>query len=174
MSNNSKPLAPTSPPKKKEETKKESAPTPATTVSKTALVPVFVYGSLKKDFQLNSYLKGQQFVGPAVVHGHILVTLGQYPAMIQIDDDKYQVVGEYYLVSPDCFDAMRQMEERAGYHTHDVEGHFATNDNIPVLKDSKFKAKAWVFDTVYKGMADWTCMEYQGQDWLYVDYPSHK
>lgn len=167
-----KPLAPTSRPKSKAEsatTTVVKAPAAAATVSKTSLHPVFVYGSLKKDFQLHEhYLLDQMMVGKAVIEGYTLISLGQYPALMQTGNPKHKVEGEYYLVSDEAFESMKSMEERAGYTTETVRGHFATNDRQPTMSDATFSAKAWVFFKCSDGTARWDTFHERGKDWLYV------
>lgn len=170
MTATTKPLAPTEPPKKQEKPK-ESELAPAATVGKNSLLPVFVYGSLKKGYQLHDhYLKNQMFIGNATIKGYSLISLGQFPALIEVDDDSYSVAGEYYLVTQEVFDKLKAMEEKVGYTTEKVDGHFTADQRIAGCKDAKFKAHAWVFAGIQVGTASWATTHYQGQDWIYVDF----
>lgn len=170
MTATTKPLAPTEPPKK-EEKPKEAELAPAATVGKNSLLPVFVYGSLKKGYQLHDhFLKNQMFIGNASIKGFSLISLGQYPAMIQVDDDSYSVSGEYYLVTKEVFDKLKAMEEKAGYTTEKVDGNFTADQRIAGCKDAKFKAHAWVFAGIEVGTAGWTTTHYQGDDYVHVSF----
>lgn len=165
-----KPLAPTTRPKKKAEpTTTVPTPAPAASVSKASLHPVFVYGSLKRDFQLHEhYLADQMFVGTAVIEGYTMVSLGRYPAMVYTGNPKHKVLGEYYLVSDDAFESMKTMEENAGYTTETVRGHFATKDRQPTTNDATFSAKAWTYLVCAEGTKVWDTFSSKGKDWLYV------
>lgn len=165
-----KPLAPTTRPKKQaESTNTVSTPTPAATVSKATLRPVFVYGSLKRDFQLHEYyLADQMFIGTAVIEGYTMISLGRYPAMIYTGNPAHKVQGEYYLVSEDAFEAMKLMEEDAGYTTEIVRGHFATKDRPPTMNDATFSASAWTYFVCSEGTKVWDTFSSKGKDWLYV------
>lgn len=169
----SKPLAPTSRPSKKERKVTPLVATigssPAASVSKTALHPVFVYGSLKRNFPLSDWLKDQDYVGSAVVSKHTLISLGQYPAMIHTGLDEDAVTGEYYLVSDDVFKALSRMEERAGYATVRVSGKFI-NASTPTLSASDFKANAWLFASIQRGVAVWESFDHKGDIYQYVNY----
>lgn len=174
MSRVEKPLAPSAPKKKKEVEVKQSTVKPAGVVSKAELVPVFVYGSLKKGFQLHKdYLEGQQFIGRALLPGFTMVSLGPYPALVRTGNPEHSVVGEYYLMSGDAYHAVRSMEERAGYETSDVEGKFSSNNAIPTLSDATFRAKAWEMPTDV-GCAEWTLINHQGVNYGYVAHTSDK
>lgn len=166
----SKPLAPVAKPTKK--TPKMEKPAPAATVSKASLVPVFVYGSLKRNFQLHKhYLEDQMFVGRGVIKGYTLVSLGPYPSMIHTLNTAHQVVGEFYLVSESAYHAMRSMEERAGYATVEVNGRYSDTNALPTDASPNFTAQAWVFPTDV-GLSEWALINHQGVIYGYVDYIS--
>lgn len=164
-----KPLAPTSRPKPKAAPQAPPKPAPAATVSKAALHPVFVYGSLKRGFRLHEhYLAEQMFVGTGVIEGFTMFSLGQYPAMMFTGNPKHSVVGEYYLVTEEVFLALKRMEERAGYDTITVKGNFHTGDIIPTSNDATFSAKAWVYFCASEGMKKWDTYTDKSGDWLLV------
>lgn len=165
MSRASKPLAPSKPPSTKKKAESVSPPE-----EQLPLVAVFVYGSLKKNFQLHEhYLKDQQLKGPARIEGFTLISLGSYPGMIATGNLEHSVAGELYLVEQSSFDAMRSMEERAGYETVKVNGTFHVKNGIPSLTDSAFDAFAWVLPTD-TGVSEWTLVEHQNKVYGYVAY----
>lgn len=165
-----KPLAPTSRPKKKAEpATTEHKPAPAATVSKAALIPVFVYGSLKEGFRLHPYyLADQQKVGEAVIEGFSMVSLGQYPALIRTDNPDHKVMGEYYLVSEEAYNLLKKMEEDAGYSTESVKGVLTSMAGAATTKEVPFTAKAWVYINCHKGTRVWDTFTSKGKDYLYV------
>lgn len=161
-----KPLAPIA-----KKTTKKAQPTvltPASAVSKASLIPVFVYGSLKRKFQLHDhYLKGQEFIGRALITGYTIISLGSFPGLIKTGNPEHQVLGEFYLCSEEAYHAMRSMEERAGYETVTVEGKFCLTNAVPTLTDSSFKAQAWVLPTE-EGVAEWSLYDHGGQFYGFV------
>lgn len=170
MSAATKPLAPTA--KKKQEKDKTATKTitPASAVSKASLVPVFVYGSLKRKMQLHDhYLKGQEFIGRALITGYTIISLGSFPGLIKTGNPEHQVVGEFYLCSEDAYHAMRSMEERAGYETVVVEGKWRLSNDIPSITDASFKAQAWVLPTE-EGIAEWSLYDHGGKFYGFVAY----
>lgn len=164
-----KPLAPTTRPTKKQQAVAVMGNDPAAASSKTTLHPVFVYGSLKKDFPLSDWLKDQDYVGTAVVSGYTLLSLGAYPAMIHTGREDDAVNGEYYLVSDNVFQQLRRMEERVGYSTVRVHGKF-TKAATSALEASKFTANAWLFGSIQSGVAVWDIFQHNDDTYQYVNY----
>lgn len=107
-------------------------------------VRLFVYGSLKRGFPLHSsWLKDQEFVGPAELKGFSLLSLGAYPGLISVNNDDFSVIGEVFNVVADTFEELKDMEESVGYSTVEVE-----------LAD-KTTAYAFVFDSLIEGPCSW-------------------
>jgi gamma-glutamylcyclotransferase (GGCT)/AIG2-like uncharacterized protein YtfP len=134
--------------------KKDTAP--------KVLVPLFVYGTLRKGFPLHEWMEDQKFVSEATLGGYSLISLGPYPALVKLDDmENYEVVGELYMVEEGRFEQLRKMEERVGYTTEDVEintgGGFMNNT----------EAKAFVFTTLRHGKVKWTQTTVKGRQQMY-------
>lgn len=61
------------------------------------MIWVFVYGTLMKNcYNHERYLKGEKYLGQAVLHGYALYNLGSYPGVIP--DEKEKVLGELYEI----------------------------------------------------------------------------
>ncbi len=61
---------------------------------------LFVYGTLKKGFNLNHYLSGEDYLGAAEVQGFDLFDVGgSYPAMTKSQNAQSVVMGEVYEVA---------------------------------------------------------------------------
>lgn len=114
------------------------------------LVPVFVYGTLKRGFPLHEWIASETFVSEARLGGFTLLSLGPYPALVRTqDDENYEVAGELYEIDQSRFNQLRKMEERVGYRTEDVEvslGGGITNTRM---------AKAFVFVELTPGAVKW-------------------
>lgn len=71
---------------------------------------IFVYGSLKRGFQLNHLLIAQPFLGDArTVNAYRLFDLGDYPGMIDSENGP-GIVGEVYRVSEECLQILDEVE----------------------------------------------------------------
>lgn len=78
---------------------------------------LFVYGTLKKGFPLQSYLATSKFVSKDEVYGE-LYDLGAFPAFIRgLPDRTAKIKGEVYDVPTEVFESVKRMEENAGYET---------------------------------------------------------
>lgn len=170
MSTNSKPLAPTTRPKRGKAATTASpavvvntGPAPASTVSKAALIPVFVYGSLMQGHALHDWLKDQDFIAVCKIDGYALVSLGPYPALVAVEPTTCSVAGEYYLVSEDCFTKLKDMEEAAGYKTVNVSGTFDKGGG-------KFTARAFLMWDLKPGTYSWEAVTHNNKDYRYVGY----
>ena len=72
---------------------------------------VFVYGSLKRGFELHEYVADQRFIGVAkTVRAYELYDCGSYPAMVRSDRDGSAVAGEVYEVTPQCLAVLDEVE----------------------------------------------------------------
>lgn len=61
------------------------------------MIKVFVYGTLMKNgYNHQYYLKGQKYMGQAILSGYALYNLGSYPGIIA--DETEQVLGELYEI----------------------------------------------------------------------------
>lgn len=61
------------------------------------MIRVFVYGTLMKNcYNHERYLKGQKYLGQAVLPGYALYNLGSYPGVIS--DEYEKVLGELYEI----------------------------------------------------------------------------
>lgn len=160
-----KPLAPR---RAVEQESPHSSPEPAVTASKGKLVPLFVYGTLKRGMRLHEgWLGGQMFVGKAVVSGFTLLNLGTYPAMFHTGNDNDKVLGEYYLVEEKCFTNVSDMETAVGYQLATVAGKFSIRDaSLP----SEFHANAYIM-SFHSGTVEWAerASEYQGKTYIHGD-----
>jgi len=61
---------------------------------------VFVYGSLKKNFQNHSLLKESKFIGNAEISGYKMYNIGYFPGIVK-SDAKDVVKGEIYEINMD-------------------------------------------------------------------------
>lgn len=61
---------------------------------------VFVYGSLKKNFQNHALLKEAKFIGNAEISGYKMCNLGYFPGIVE-SDAKDVVKGEIYEIDKD-------------------------------------------------------------------------
>jgi gamma-glutamylcyclotransferase (GGCT)/AIG2-like uncharacterized protein YtfP len=108
-------------------------------------VRVFVYGTLKKGHVLNRGWLGEgTLVQTGILKGFTLISLGAYPALIQIPGSEgHSVEGEVWDMPVDKFEKLRAMEEGVGYETRLVHLDDAT------------EAKAFVFATTQKNTVRW-------------------
>jgi len=72
------------------------------------LIPLFVYGTLRKDKKNHYRLKGAEFLGERVLFGYAR-TIGVGPAIIPNDEDDY-VLGELYSVKPEVLEEIDEYE----------------------------------------------------------------
>jgi len=79
---------------------------------------LFVYGTLKRGFQLNGYLKKARYLQDVTLQGYTLFLYTRlnfaYPYMMKSSEDDY-VSGELWEVSDYSFAQTKLMECRAGY-----------------------------------------------------------
>ncbi len=157
MTVSDKPLAPTKRPERKAKTEATPPPIKKST-SKTAMIPLFVYGTLMQGFPLHSWIKDQTYVGKGQIEGYALVSLGPYPALV-FTGSKSVVHGEYYLVDESVYAGLRDMEEKVGYTTLTVAGTFDDG----AAKGSVFRAQAFVMWDVSKSEYFWDVEHVAGQ-----------
>lgn len=120
---------------------------------KKTYVPVFVYGTLKEGFPLNAHwMDGAKKVGTDALTGYVLVSFGVYPimgklhpAVVTTDGAAFDccVLGEVWQVPIDTFNAVKEMEEAAGYRCDTV------------VTDSGQRVNAFVYFDVVDGAYSW-------------------
>ncbi len=80
-------------------------------MSVPAAIRVFVYGTLKRGGENQSFLAGQEFLGNArTPPGFTLYSLGDYPGMVRSPEDKEGVTGELWSVDADCLARLDELE----------------------------------------------------------------
>ena len=110
---------------------------------------VFVYGTLKKDFPNCDYwfkTGATQIRAEDTLVGHMLLSLGPYPAMLKVDglaSDDFAVTGEVWRVEDSVFKYAKAMEEGAGYST------------VEVVTESGMRCKAFTMQSVTPGTYAW-------------------
>ncbi|HIB01515.1 MAG TPA: gamma-glutamylcyclotransferase [Phycisphaerales bacterium] len=72
------------------------------------LIPLFVYGTLRKDEKNHYRLEGAEFLGERVLFGYAR-TIGVGPAIIPNDEDDH-VLGELYGVEPEVLEKIDEYE----------------------------------------------------------------
>ena len=73
------------------------------------MVKVFVYGTLKKGYALNSFLKNSVFLGKGVIVGFELFSNGSYP-MIVHSKLPNKVTGEVYEIEDETLKTLDMIE----------------------------------------------------------------
>ena len=99
---------------------------------------VFVYGSLKQNKKLHSYLKNSEFLGYALTcekYPMVLSKSGWYPYLIEKTGVGYQIKGEVYKITPKTLKILDKVEEAPYYYYR---------KKICVKIGNK-KTKAWVY-----------------------------
>lgn len=72
---------------------------------------LFVYGSLKRGYELHSELHEQQFVAEAhTAPEYRLFDIGRYPGMVKVASEGLSVKGELYRVSQQCLQRLDEVE----------------------------------------------------------------
>lgn len=125
------------------------------------LVPVFVYGTLKRGFPLHEWVEDQKFVSECQILDYTLISLGAYPALVKVEGitSSCGVAGELWRIDEGRFNQLRKMEERVGYQTVDVQAH--VGEEVPV------PAKAFVFATIKSGSVKWEQQAVKGREKMY-------
>jgi len=80
---------------------------------------VFVYGSLKQNKKLHSYLKNSKFLGYATTckkYPLILSKSGWYPYLINKPNIGYHIKGEVYKITPKTLKILDKLEEAPHYY----------------------------------------------------------
>ncbi|GAB5442889.1 MAG: gamma-glutamylcyclotransferase [Fuerstiella sp.] len=71
---------------------------------------IFVYGSLKRGYELHRYLQWEQFQGEAHTEpAYRLVDCGSYPGLLSAKDG-HAIHGEVYLVSDETLQVLDEVE----------------------------------------------------------------
>jgi gamma-glutamylcyclotransferase (GGCT)/AIG2-like uncharacterized protein YtfP len=117
---------------------------------------LFCYGTLKKDGALHNWLDGSVFLGDGLACGYSLVSLGPFPALVQIthkDQSKllsvFKTAGELWAVPNEVFDKIEDMERKAGYSTEEIDVVGEADGSITI------KASTFLFDKLIMGTSDW-------------------
>lgn len=114
---------------------------------------LFVYGTLKSGGALHAWIDDGAFMYDAVAPGYSLLDMGPYPAMIAVLNKSgdliapFKVDGEVWAVPPNVFDAVTNMETRAGY----------TLETVIVIVDGHEQqhVKSYVYGEVSMGTSEW-------------------
>lgn len=82
---------------------------------------VFVYGTLKQGHHNHTVMQeaGGELIGPGVVSGSRMISLGGFPGLVECDDLSSIVTGELYEV-----DDVRPLDSLEGYRPHLDEGMY--------------------------------------------------
>jgi len=99
---------------------------------------VFVYGSLKQNGKLHSYLKNSVFLGYASTckkYPMIISKKGWYPYLIEKPGEGYFIKGEVYKVSAKTLKLLDRVEEAPNYYYR----------KKTCVKIGNKKIKAWVY-----------------------------
>lgn len=110
---------------------------------------LFVYGTLKQGFYNCKHwfaTGAKRLKADEVLPGHILISLGHYPAMLKVEGgitDAFAVKGEVWEVDDSVFLEVKAMEEGAGYST------------VEVQTESGVKCKAFTMQTITPGTYNW-------------------
>lgn len=110
------------------------------------VVQLFVYGTLKKGHKLHEWMNGSRFVGYDTLPGHSLMDLGPYPALVKVhaaSPSAFKVQGELYDMPVEHFNALKRMEEEAGYKT------------VEVVTRKGVHAQTFLFMELRDGIATW-------------------
>lgn len=101
------------------------------------MIKVFVYGTLMKNcYNHEQYLKGQKYLGQAVLPGYALYNLGDYPGVIS--DKKEKVLGELYEIDQQILKCLDVLEGNdCLYIRHSVE---------VIIDDIKIGAEVYVWN----------------------------
>lgn len=126
--------------------------------NKETFVSLFVYGTLKEGFPLfqQGWMDGAKKVGADALTGYMLVSFGMYPIMGKLHQLESKnkidccVLGEVWQVPTTTFDALKEMEEDAGYRTEQV------------VTDSGRKVNAFTYFDVVSGAYSWEKTSDQG------------
>lgn len=77
---------------------------------------VFVYGTLMKGrYNHDRYLRGQKYLGRAVLHGYAMYSLGSYPGIVPEEGEK--VLGEVYEVDEKTLRRLDRLEDNGRLYT---------------------------------------------------------
>jgi len=75
------------------------------------MIPLFVYGTLKRGCKSHAYLAGQTFLAETrTLPGYRLLLLDGYPGLVPATDDREGVTGELWSVSAECLEALDRFE----------------------------------------------------------------
>lgn len=108
----------------------------------------FVYGTLKKGFRNDHYLKSQKFLGDAETQDSIYnlkkISGGYpFPGLIENAEDGYKVLGECYEIVDEC---LWQLDCLEGVHEGRTDGLYFRKE-IPVkIGSKKVNAIAYFFN----------------------------
>jgi len=101
------------------------------------MIRVFVYGTLMNNcYNHERYLKGQKYLGQAVLVGYALYNLGSYPGIIPDEEEK--VLGELYEIDQQILKRLDVLEGN---------GHLYIRHSAEVMiDDAKLGAEVYVWN----------------------------
>jgi gamma-glutamylaminecyclotransferase len=76
---------------------------------------VFVYGTLKKNFNNHYLLERSKFEGKATISGFKMVDLGAFPGAVRTEDQSV-IHGEVYSISLDTLKRLDQLEGHPDFY----------------------------------------------------------
>ena len=116
-------------------------------MSQQLLQLIFVYGSLKHGYALNSLLKGQLSLGDAVTGPlYRLFDLGSYPGLVEWPEG-LAIRGEVYQVTPEC---LRRLDKAEG-----VAQRLYTRRSVAIQTDFQGRTiEAWFWLGSVRGSRD--------------------
>jgi len=101
---------------------------------------IFVYGSLKQNKKLHTYLKGATFLGYAVTskkYPLILSKSGWYPYLLDLPGVGYYIKGEVYDVNYSLLKRLDRLEE--------VPHYYKRKKIAVILNGKKIKADTYFY-----------------------------
>jgi len=86
------------------------------------LIPVFVYGSLKKGFGNNSFLSNSEFLGKFNTKESYfnMISLGGFPGVFKMQNSTMKISGELYLVNPNILMSLDRLESNGSFYTREI------------------------------------------------------
>lgn len=108
---------------------------------------IFVYGSLRKDFNHSMFSLLEMngvFIGEAHYRGK-LYEIDWYPGVVPSDDAGDRVTGEVYRVDNQWEDVIGQLDQYEGCSPNDTEPHLFKRHQETVTLKTGITIKAWIY-----------------------------
>lgn len=114
-----------------------------TTLDKNNYFPVFVYGSLKRGFSNNHYLKDSNFIGRYQTETpYLMLSLGGFPGVVKNTsnyfDYKGYILGEFYKINRETLASLDRLEGNGHFYNREIINIVNIDNNVEI-------EKAWIY-----------------------------